>query len=114
MLTDAQVLRPLNPLAALLVLRPVLAGPDGAELLHEDSGAGAVALLDDVTDPDRIAAPRTLAALAAGDHPMDPAARQPRRQIERPQERLGADEPDCGRGRQQVRQPFLGAVLVLH
>ena len=51
----------------------VVAIPDNLpKLLHEHGHARSAALLDERANPRDIARPRPLAALAAGDHPVQP------------------------------------------
>ncbi len=92
------------------------------ELLDEARHPGLAALAQNRADPCHVAGPSPGTALAAADHPMDPAARPVRRghlharlkaQVDLLQHRLDADEAHR-RGRlSQERDAFVGRLLVL-
>ena len=81
-----------------------------AELLHEYGCPRRPALLDDALYPCGIAWPRTVPALASRNHPVE---RRIPFEIDRPEQRLRADEPDGGGRIEQHRNALIRRALIL-
>ncbi len=76
-------------------------GPQTAPLLVEERDTAEGALVADRTDPVRVDRPVIASGFTAGDHPVDAVEVH---RNERPEQRLGREEPDRGRDAPQVVQ----------